>query len=164
MAINSTRDLFLFELGLARDAENSGRRLLDFMVLQAKNGDVVQVLREVKQDTDEHLANVNSCLEGIGYSPIEAVSETIEGIYKRFQEYIGLQPSPDMLDQFAVDTAIRFLYVCVAGYKTILDWAILMGDSQCAQTLHANLIKKQESASALERFSHDVGVRLLAPA
>lgn len=164
MPIDTTRDLFLYELGLARDAENGGRRLIGFMVLQAKGSDVVSILKECQQQNEEHLASVNSCLDALGYSPIDSVSESVEGIYQRFHEFTRLRPSPDMLDQFAVDTAIRFMYVGVAAYKTLLDWAILMAESRCSQTLHANLVGKQDSASKLELFSHEVGVRLLSPA
>ena len=164
MAINTTRDLFIYELGVLRDAENSSRRLLDFMVLEAKGSDVVQILQGVKQENEQHLANIKSCLDSLGYSPMETMSESVEGIYKRFQEFVGLQPAPEMLNQFAVDTAIRCLYVVIAEYKTLVDWAILMAESQCVQNLHANLVEKQETASKLERFSHEMGVRLLAPA
>jgi ferritin-like metal-binding protein YciE len=164
VAIDTPRVLFLYELGILRDVEDSGRRLLDFLAHQAKQSDLVQILRRQQQDTDQYLANINSCLKALGSSPTATRSEPVEGIYERFAQFLRLQPAPEMLDQFAVDTAIRFLYIGVSGSKTLLDWAILMKESECAQCLQANLVRKQQGASELERFSHDVGVRLLIPA
>jgi ferritin-like metal-binding protein YciE len=164
MSIDTTRDLFFYELGMIRDMEEAGKGLLEFLALRARDSDLVQVLRTQQQDSQQLLANVGSCLQALGRSPVETQAECVAGIRQRFQGFINLQPSPEMLDQFAIDTAIRFAYICIAGYKTLIDWAVLMEESQCVKGLHANLIRKQESAARLERFSHEIGVRLLTPA
>lgn len=164
MAINTAHDLFLYELGIMRDAEKEGRRLLSLLEHQTRHSDLVQILQAQQQDSAQLLANINSCLEALGALPLNTPSEAVEGIVKRFEEFIRLQPAPEMLDQFAVDTAIRFAHVCIAGYKTLVDWAILMDKSRCVQGLYSNLIWKQESAGKLERFSHELGVRHLTPA
>lgn len=163
MAIRNTRELFLYELGVMRDAERAGERLLDFLARRVTNSDLVQILRKQQQDCQQQLSDIGSCLRAFGASPVETPSETVDGILRRFEGFIRLQPSPEMLDQFAVDTAIRFNHAAIAGYKTLLDWAILMGETECVRHLHTNLLRKQENASTLEWFSHELGVRLLAP-
>lgn len=163
MPINTPRDLFLYELGIIRDSEHSGQRLLDLLAHRATHSDLVQILRTQQQDS-EQLANINSCLRALGASPLETRAETVDGIYRRFEEFVALRPSPEMLDQFAVDTAMRFLYVGIAGYKALVDWAILMGETECVQYLYTNLVRKQDGASRLERFSHELGARLVAAA
>lgn len=162
MAIKSTRDLFLYELAIMRDAEDDGRRLFDFLALRAGERDLVQLFRALEEDSGRLMANVNSCLQSLGTSPIQTRSQSTGGVIERFEAFIRLQPSADMLDQFAIDTAIRYSYVCLAGYKTLFDWAILMRENDCVQCLHDNLTLKQETASKLERFSHELGARVLA--
>lgn len=164
MSIKTTRELLFYELGLIRDAEDSGRRLFDFLALRVGDRDLVRIFRTYQEDSWRLLANVDSCLQALGGRPIQTPSQSVEGITERFEVFVRLQPSPAMLDQFAVDTAIRYSHVCVAGYKTLLDWAILMNESRCVQCLHDNLVRKQESAGKLEQFSHELGVRILAPA
>lgn len=164
MAIDTAEDLFLYELGIMGAAENDSRRLLSLLEHRTRHSDLVKILQAQQQDSEQLLANIGSCLEALDALPLQTRSETVEGIIKRFEEFILLQPAPDMLDQFAIDTAIRFAHVCIAGYKTLVDWAILMDKSRCVQGLYSNLILKQESAGKLERFSHELGVRLLTSA
>jgi len=163
MPISTTKDLFLYELGIMRDIEDAGRELLRFLALQVRNSDLAQILRTHQEDTDRHLRNIRSCLQALGVSPLETPSEIVGGIRRRFEAFVQLAPTPEMLDQFAIDTAIRYMRTCIAGYITLLDWAILMAETECVQYLHANLIEEQESTSRLERFSHEMGTRLLAP-
>lgn len=163
MAISNARELFLYELGVVRDAEEAGERLLDFLAHRVTNSDLVQILRKQQQDCQQQVSSIGSCLQAFGASPVETPSETVGGILRRFEGFLRLQPSRDILDQFAVETAIRFHDVAVSSYKTLLDWAILIRESECARHLHTNLLRKQENASTLEWFSHELGARLLAP-
>lgn len=164
MPIQTTRELLFYEMGLMRDMEDGGRRLFDFLSLRANDGELVQIFRELQNEERQTLrTNLNSCLEALALTPIETPSQAIEGVLGRFEVFVQLQPSPEILDQFAIDTAIRYSYLCIASYGTLLDWAILMDESRCVKCLHENLIRKQETAGKLEQFSHELGTRILAP-
>ncbi|MGC5330665.1 DUF892 family protein [Micromonospora sp. DT62] len=162
MPINTTRDLFIYELGILGEMETSGRRIFDFLAHRV-SGDLRQVVRSKQQESAQWNDNIISCAKAIGTSLTTNRSDTVEGIYERFATFVRTNPSSDMIDQFAVDTLIRFLYLTIAAHKTLFDWAVLMGESQCVQCLHANLVQKQETVAEIERYGHDLGVRLLAP-
>ncbi|GAA2708891.1 DUF892 family protein [Micromonospora olivasterospora] len=162
MAINTTRDLFIYELGILGEMEISGRRILDFLAHRV-SGDLRQIVRRKQQECVQWNHNINSCAKAFGTSLLSTRSDTVEGMYGRFETFVRTNPSADMADQFAVDTLIRFLYLTIAAHKTLFDWAVLMSEGQCVQHLHTNLVQKQESVAEIERYGHELGVRLLAP-
>lgn len=164
MAIESTRDLFLYELAIMRDGEDDGRRLFDFLALRANDERLVQLFRTLQEEGGRLMKNINSCLQSLGATPIQTLSQSTAGVIERFEVFVRLQPSAGILDQFATDTAIRYAYVCLAGYKTLFDWAILLNESDCVRCLYDNILLKQETASRLEHFSHELGARILTPA
>ena len=161
MALDTVHDLFIYELGILRDMEASGARLLDFMAHKAGDPDLVRMLRAEQQDCTRREENISSCLETLGVTPVATPSETVQGIHARFEQMVAMRPAPPMVDIFAVDTAVRFQYVGVAAHRTLLDWVILKGEARCAQCLHANMLQKQESAARFEGLSHELGIRML---
>ncbi|MGY0003911.1 DUF892 family protein [Micromonospora sp. I033] len=163
MAIDTTRDLFIYELGILGGMETSGLRMLDFLAHRVNDNDLRQIVRTEQQDCVRWEQSINACAEAIGTSLVPTRSETVEGIYGRFEAFVRTNPSSDMVDQFAIDTLIQFSYLTIAAHKTLFDWAVLMGEDRCVQCLHNNLVQKQEDVAKLERYGHELGARLLAP-
>lgn len=164
MAIDTTRDLFIYELGILGEMEMSGMRMLNFLKHQVSADRLQQIVEEEHQACNRRNQNIDSCAQALGTALMASRSETVDGMYGRFETFVRLGPSPNMLDQFAVDTMIRFLYVTIAAHKTLLDWAILMNEGRCVSYLHSNLIEKHESSAKIERYGHELGVELLTPA
>ena len=163
MPVDTTRDLFIYELGILGEMETSGLRMLDFLAHRVKDNDLRQIVRNEQQECARWEENINSCAEAIATSLVPTRSETVDGIYERFEAFVRVNPSSNLIDQFAIDTLIRFLYLTIAAHKTIFDWAVLMGEARCVQYLHTNLVEKQENVARLERYGHELGARLLAP-
>ena len=163
MAIDTTRDLFMYELGILGEMETSGLRMLDFLAHRVNDNDLRQIVRNEQQDCARWEENINTCAEAIGTALVPTRSETVDGIYGRFETFVRVNPSSKMMDQFAVDTLIQFSYLTIAAHKTLFDWAVLMGEDKCVQCLHTNLLQKQENVAKIERYGHELGARLLAP-
>lgn len=162
MGIEATHDLFVYELGLMREVENTGISLLELLKHRVSNNDLRDLIHQEQNECRNRQENIDACLRAYGAQPVATQSEAVNGLHRGFEDFLRMRPVPDIIDQFAVDTAIRFLYLGITGHTTLIDWAILMGESQCISHLHDNLIRKQQSAANLERFSHELGARLLA--
>ncbi|MFI2646078.1 DUF892 family protein [Micromonospora fulviviridis] len=163
MAIETTRDLFIYELGVLAEMETSGLRMLDFLAHRVNDNDLRQIIRNEQQDCARWEENINACAEAIGTALAPTRSQIVDGIYGRFEAFVRTNPSSNMIDQFAVDTLIQFSYLTIAAHKTVFDWAVRMGEDQCVQCLYTNLVQKQEDVAKIERYGHELGVRLLAP-
>jgi ferritin-like metal-binding protein YciE len=165
MALDTPRGLFLYELGGMRDAENAGGSLLGLLIgSRVRNSDLEQLLHEQAGESQRQLKNIDSCFQVLGGSSIQTRSTTVEGMRSGFQEFIATRPSPEVQDLFALDAAARFAHLAIAAYKILVDWAVLLDESQCAQMLQANLGQKQEGAGKLERIGHRMSEQLLTTA
>ncbi len=120
MPIDTTRDLFICELGILAEMETSGLRMLDFLAHRVKDHDLRQIVRTEQQDCARWEENINACAVAIATSLAPTRSETVDGIYDRFEAFVRANPSSNMVDQFAVDTLIRFLYLTIAAHKTVV--------------------------------------------
>jgi ferritin-like metal-binding protein YciE len=164
MAINTARDLFLYELGVVRDAEKASSVLLQSIKDSVRNEDLAQLLQELDQASQRHLRGVNSCMESLGAYPLEAVSDVVEGIRGRFQRFLVLQPAPEMLDLFALSTAERLIHYGIASHRSLLQLADIIGERKCSENLRTDLVEKESSASKLERVGPEISQQLLAAA
>jgi ferritin-like metal-binding protein YciE len=63
---------------------------------------------------------------------------------------------------FVLGCAMKVEHYEIATYRGLVDKAMLMGETECAQTLQTNLVQEEEAAGKLERISHDMSQRMLA--
>jgi ferritin-like metal-binding protein YciE len=59
---------------------------------------------------------------------------------------------------------MKLAHYGIGTYRGLVDKAVVMGETRCAQTLQANLVRKEESAGRLERIGHDMNQRVMATA
>lgn len=156
MACTTREDLFVYQLGIARDAESSGHHLLEWLSLKVDNDDLVNLLRSRAEDCVQALGNIDGCLQTLGASPLQTPSETVEGIRKRFEVFSSQRCSPPVVNEFALDTAIHYMNFGIGSYRGLLDVAVLLHRGQCAQSLQTNLVHKEEGVTRLERARHEV--------
>lgn len=164
MAIDTVHDLFVYELGLVREVESSGAVLFEFMYHNVGNQELKQLVGAARQDCQRWRDNISACLRAFGSEPVAIPAEAVNGIYRGFEEFLRLQPAQDMKDQFAVDAAIRFMSLSITTHQTLIDWAIMLSETDCIKHLYANLVHKRQSAANLERFSHELGAWILTVA
>jgi ferritin-like metal-binding protein YciE len=164
MAVRSPEELFLYELSAMYDAERSGGQLLGWLGGQVRHSDLTQLLRTQEQESQQQLRNLDSCFQSRGFRPLDISSTTAEGLRNGVEVFVAVKPSPETLELFTLDTAMRLAHFGIASYKRLVDRALLMGDSHCTQMLQTNLIQKEESAGKLDRVGHEMGQRFLAAA
>lgn len=162
MAVDSPRDLFLYELGAIHDAERRSGELFSTFADYVHNGDLSQLLRTQRQESDEQFENVDRCFRILGAAPTHIPSTTVAGMREGFEELAGLQPPPAILELFTLGAALRLAHLGIASYRSLLNLALLMKENDCAQCLETNLIQKEASAGNLERVGHEMGLRVLA--
>jgi ferritin-like metal-binding protein YciE len=88
----------------------------------------------------------------------------VDGMRTEFQAFRGLNPSQEVMEMYSLGTAHKLAHFGVGDYKGLVDKAMLLGQTQCAQLLQTNLVMKEEGAGRLERTGHEAGMRMLAAA
>jgi ferritin-like metal-binding protein YciE len=60
--------------------------------------------------------------------------------------------------------ALKLSHFGIGSYRALLDKSVLMGPAACTQALQTNLVMNAESAGRMERLSHGISQRIMAPA
>jgi ferritin-like metal-binding protein YciE len=162
MALNSPADLFNYELSSMHDAERKSSELIGEMIAQVGDGDLSQLLRMQQQETQQKLMNLDQCFQALGTQRQEIPCAAVDGMRADLKQFVGQQPSPQVMELHSLGAAMKLTHFGIASYKGLVDKAMLMGETQCAQMLQTNLVQKEENAGKLERLSHEMSERVMA--
>jgi ferritin-like metal-binding protein YciE len=164
MAINSPSDLFLYELSGAYDAEKKATAWKGEIADQIRDSNLQQIIRVEQQEGQQRVKNLEACFQALGTQPRDVSFLHVDGMRAEFQQFMSQQPSPGALEMYTVGSLLKMSHVGIAGYKDLVDKAMTMGQSQCAQILQGNLVMKEEGTGRLERISHEMNRRVMATA
>lgn len=164
MALNNPKDLFLYELAAMRNAEISSGQMLGWAAGQVRNPELAQLLRTQEQESQQQLKSIESCFQALGASAIDVPSQTVDGMRSGLEDFVALQPSPEVLELFTLGAAMRLAHFGIASYRGLVSRAVVMGESHCADKLQTNLVQKEENAGRLERVGHELHERVFATA
>lgn len=164
MALTTHHDLLLYELGAMRDGETTGGRLLAWLGSEVRDDELAHLLRSQERESHEHLSNLETCLEALGASPLETPSHVVDGMRAGYETFVQMRPSCEVLDLYALLTAMRFMYFAIGNYKGIIYCTRLINQADCSQSLERNLAQKQASAEALEKIGQRMARELPHPA
>lgn len=161
--MKNAHDLFLYELGVMSQAERSGSILLSILIAKRiNNPELEQILHRLEDDSHNHANNIDACLRDIHASTIHASTAAVDGIRTDFEEFTRLQPTPEILDLYALDTAKRFTHIAIATYQNLTDTAQALKHHTCHGKLNTNLTDKQQSATHLEHIRNTVAQQISA--
>jgi ferritin-like metal-binding protein YciE len=164
MAINSPADVFLWELSSTYDAEKKGNDFISQISGQVRDNVTSEVMRSLQQQGQVKMRNLEGCFQALGTQPREVPCRTVEGMQQEYQEFINQRPSPQAIEMFSVGCMMKLAHHGLASYKSLVDKAMLMSETQCAQLLQNNLVLMEEAAGALERISHEMSQRVVTTA
>jgi ferritin-like metal-binding protein YciE len=164
MAITSPADLFLFELSGAHDAEKKCTAWKGEMVGQIRDANLQQIMRVEEQEGQQMVKNLEACFQALGTQPRDVPCLAVDGMRADYQQFMSQQPSPEALEMFTIGASMKLAHYGIGTYRGLVDKAVVMGETRCAQTLQANLVRKEESAGRLERIGHDMNQRVMATA
>jgi ferritin-like metal-binding protein YciE len=156
MAIESLRDLVLYELGVMRDAERTGWEVLMLLAMRTQDDPVARLLHTAEDYSTRHLNNLGSCLEELGAGIQDNRSTSVEGIRERYNIFLAVPSSSQMRVLFSVETALRLTDFMLSGYRTVVDWLTQLGERGSVERLAENQREKEWLSGELRRASHDL--------
>ncbi|HEX6970020.1 MAG TPA: DUF892 family protein [Micromonosporaceae bacterium] len=162
MAIETPRELFVYELGLTRNLERMGDHMLSDVAHTADNRDLVRILHEEEESRYRQAANIDACLAAVGLSPLDQRAAVVEGLRERFFNFVGMDPSPAIRDLYVIGTALRFTNLVISAYRELLDLAVLAAAHECRQPLQANLSHKEQYVEKLNWCRRELAENLAA--
>ncbi|MET7395905.1 DUF892 family protein [Dactylosporangium sp. NPDC005572] len=160
MALDNPADLFLYELSGMYDAERKSNQMVGEILGHAEHSPLAQILRAQQQQGQQKIQNIETCFAMLEMEPMDVPCMAIDGMRAEFQAFSNQRPSTEAMEIYTVDAETKLAHFGMAGYRGLIDKALLMGEMQCAQILQTNLVQKQENAGTFERISHELGQRV----
>lgn len=164
MAINSPADLFLYELSGMHDAEKKKAAWKGEIVGQIRDSNLQQAMRVEQQESQNKIKNLEGCFQAMGTQPRDVPCLAVDGMRAEFQQFMSQNPSPETMEMYGVGMMLKASHYGLGSYKGLIDKAMLMGETQCAQMLQTNLVITEESTGRLERIGHEMSQRVMATA
>lgn len=153
MALSSVRELFVFELGRLRDMEERAGQLLARLGDNVRDDELKRTLHAHEHESHVQVRNINACLECLGSSPVETTSYVVEAIRNSYQEFIGLNPSPRVLELLMVELACWYADHATTRYRGLFNIAISLDEHECGRLIVANRSAKEAFIGRLRQFS-----------
>jgi ferritin-like metal-binding protein YciE len=158
--MDKLNDLFVFGMGMLRDAEHDSSILFGSLYgSRVQNDDLRHLLREQAAASEEHSRSIGMCFPVLGQTPVEASAPFFEGAQKDFERFLGTRPSPELLDLFVVDMAWAVINFKIGVCARMADAAAALSQHECEEGLRSNLEQKQESLPKFELLGREMKQR-----
>ncbi|MEU8272418.1 DUF892 family protein [Sphaerisporangium sp. NPDC049002] len=162
MAFNNPADLFLYELSAAYDGEIKITEMKEEMAGKVRSTSLSEELRHQVAKGQEKVRNLDVCFQSLGTTPLDVDCLVVDAMRAEFQQFVQRGPAPEVIDMYTVGSELELASYKTAGYKGLVDKAVLMGQTECAHFLQSNLVGEEEARGHFERLSHEVSEATLA--
>lgn len=161
MAIQSPRDLFVYDLSCIYCSEQAILNMLPLMEQQCQNPQVKQLLSDHITTTQRQVSRIQECFRFMGVQPLNISCPITDGLHRDFQQFIQQQPGKDVIDLFCLGTASKTEHYEIASYRGLIEKARILGQTQCASTLEDTLREEESMAQQVEQLAGRVGARMI---
>ena len=161
MPLHGPTELFVYELSAMFDGEKKMAEILEQASTEVDDDRLAALLRAHLQQTQQQADNLQQCFDLLAETPWEVSCAAIDGIRQEYENIRADGPSAEVLAMFLVGSAVKAEHYEIAGYRELVDKALLMGEAECALLLQNNLVQEEETATRLERLNHDMNERVL---
>lgn len=150
MAINDMNQLLKHELGDLLYAERTFLKGLKKMSKEI--GDPRMKERVVKHasETEEQIEVLGKAFESVGLKPRAEKCDAAIGLKEEHESFLEDKPSPEMLEAFDLGSGLRIEHYEIAGYRSAIAIAKVLGNDECARLLGKNLDQEVAMATFLE--------------
>ena len=147
--LNSPEEIFSFKLGSALTMERELVEVLDELERRANRAEIKQALREHREQTRQHVANVEQCFTLLGENIDDSPCPTVEAMAKEGKS--ALKKTDDSLvDVVILSIATESEHHEIAVYETLIINAEARGAHDVAELLRQNSAQ-EEHALAVAR-------------
>lgn len=157
MALQSPRDLFVYELQGMYDAEQRILQMLPVLAQETENVQVKQALQQHESETRQQVTNLEQCFQMLGVQPKGVPCQVVAGLKQDHDSLLKEKPTPEVLSLYNLGGAAKTESYEIAAYKGLIEIATLLGDKQCVPLLQQNLRQEEDMLKRVEQLAKQVG-------
>ena len=157
MAMESTRDLLLHDLGDILYAERQILKSLPKMIRQTTNEEMRDRLELHRGETEVQIENLEKAFEVMGRKPRGQKCPGILGILEEKKEFDEEEDaSKEMTEAFNLGAGLRVEHYEIAAYRSALAVAKTAGEKEVSDLLSKNLEQEVDMARFIETNARKV--------
>ncbi len=150
--LTEMKELLKHELGDLLYAERQFLRGMKKMSKEVADADIKNRIEEHARETESQIDTLNKAFESIGEKPKAERCDAAIGLMEEHDSFKSDEkPSKAMLEAFDLGSGLRVEHYEIAGYRSAIAIAKVLGETQCAELLAENLKQEEEMAKFLER-------------
>ncbi|HWF31596.1 MAG TPA: ferritin-like domain-containing protein [Solirubrobacteraceae bacterium] len=142
--LDTPEEIFSFKLGAALTMENKLVEVLEELEEEAQRTEIKQALRDHREETRQHVANLEQCFRLLGEEIDDSPCPAIEGLAKEGKATIK-KTDESVLDAVILSSATESEHHEIAVYETLIVNAEARGASEVAALLRQNLEQEKHA-------------------
>lgn len=150
MAITTTTEKFLHELGDIYDAEHQFLEAQQKMLPQATDATLKSGIEQHIQETQQQIQNIEEAYAELGQKPQRVACQAAQGIVTEGTENLEEAGSPEIRDLVIGSSLSKVEHYEISSYTGLVTAAEAMGQSGLVTLFQQNLQQEQQAAQRLE--------------
>ena len=142
--LNTPEEIFGFKLGSALSMERKLVEVLEELEVHAHRDEVKQALRTHRDETRQHVANVEQCFKLLGEDVDDSPCPVVETMAKEGKATIK-KTDDSLVDAIVLAAATESEHYEIAVYETLLTNAQARGAGEVAELLRQNLEQEKHA-------------------
>jgi ferritin-like metal-binding protein YciE len=156
MSMKSLDDLFVHFLRDMYYAEKQILKALPRMARQADSGQLREAFESHREETEQHVANLEQVFEALDLRARGVTCEAIDGILDEGKEIMQEATDSDARDAGMIAAAQAVEHYEITRYGTMIAWANQLGKKNVIKLLQANLAQEKAADQKLTQLAESV--------
>jgi ferritin-like metal-binding protein YciE len=156
MPVHTLKDVFRHALGILYDAEQQVLAALDEVETETRSTAFRDRVRQHRQETQRQIQNLERCFELLGTDAPHAQSAVARGLREDKRAFRRENPTPDALEFFDLDAAVRTEHYEVGAYRSLLAIARVLELDDARRLLEQNLREEESMAEWLAANGQEI--------
>jgi ferritin-like metal-binding protein YciE len=157
MKIDGPRQLLISELREMLYVENTlADEALPELAGQVKSSEFKHDLEHHRDETKQHVANIERAFELLGEDASAEKSHSIDGLVAQHDKIVKNIESDELRDLFNAGAAAKTEHLEIAAYKGMIPTAEKLGEQEIVRLLTENLEQEKQALEKVEAASAEL--------
>lgn len=156
------KELLTHELGDLLYAERRFLTATKHLVRENDDPEIKARIEQHVQETETQIGRLEEAFAAIGEKAKAEKCEAAIGLREEHDSFKSERPSREILQAFDLGSGLRVEHYEIAGYRSAIALANVLGETECASILQDSLREEEDMAAFLEENAPKALKKLLA--
>jgi ferritin-like metal-binding protein YciE len=152
---NTAQDAYNYKLGATLSMEQKVLDILDASIENAKDPKVQELFRHHRQETEQHVSNVEQAFRLMGWEVDDSPCPSMEALEKEGK--VNAKKADDaVVDMMLLQTAVEVEHHEIATYENLMIGAQQLGRDDVVSVLRRNMEQEQHTLDEVRSMEPQV--------